>query len=566
MTTFAGNHVTEVVVTYDPHVSVNMTLARAYASGDGLDAHETYGGDVASVSATPYPGQVAPQTLDGVFSSSFLQDWYYRIHVVPGTLALGNVVSDQSREIVVWNAYLTTADFETIETDGFDGLSLTEPASPPMTLAPLQVLVYDVTVLVAGPPTIDASITWTINGEDYTTEITGRRVVAFPFPPNWKDQVNETLEFRGTLIKSHNGRVQTANVRRKARRIFDYTIQLQGDNVQRAENLIFGWHHRLYAMPVWTEIARLTADAAAGATQIEFDPSHLSFGVGGLITLFQSPTVFEVREVESIDGTTVALTAPLERAWAANSKVLPAFVSALNPGLNGSRATSRILQLPVRFTAEPRSTLSGASGEASATYQGHELCLDRPNWVAGLNISFNSDHDTLDLAGPAFQLAGRSGYSEVRRDHNWWLNGYESIAEFRGWLERRGGLAVPFYMPSGLDDFRLVNDVLDSDTAIDVVQNDYETLVDAHPARRDILIQFRDGSYLALRIASSELTVAGNTRLAFSAPVGVEFTPADVSRISYLSLYRLASNAIVLSHRKRGFVTSTATLVTNRND
>lgn len=566
MTTFAGTLLTDLVGVDDPFASANTTLARSYTGSPAKDAHETESVAAAALTAEPFPGPYVAPSFDGVRLHDFLNDWYYRIHVVPMTLDLGNVVSDQGREILLWNAYLNSVSFEAIETDGFDGIAISEPAAPPTTLLPLQLLTYEVTVLVSGPPTIAASVTWTIDGEDYTATITGRRVIAFPFPPNWGEQVNETLEFRGTLIKSQDGRVQTASIRGKARRVFDYTVQLNGDAVQRLENLIFGWHHRLYAMPVWTEVARLQAPALAGDEAIEFDPAYLSFAVGCLITLFDSPTRYEVREIASIDGTTIGLTAPLALDWPTSTKVMPSFVSALTPGINASRPTSRVTRVPVRFTAEPRSTVSGASGAAGATYQGYELSLERPNWAEGLSMTFNSDADLIDLGGPAFQLSGRSGYSEIRRGHNWWKDGYQEIAEFRGWLERRGGLAVPFYMPTGLDDFRLVKDVLSSDTAIDVAQNDYETLVNAHPARRDILILFRGGTHLALRIASADLAETGATRLVFESPIGVEFTPADVLQISYLSLYRLASNTVVLSHRKRGFVTSSAVLVADRND
>src|SRR5690606_9597308 len=398
----------------------------------------------------------------------------------------------------------------------------------------------------------------------YSLVITGRRVIAFPFPPNWSYPVNETLQFKSTLIRAADGSVQTANLRPKARRVFDYTVTLRGGEAQRADSLLFGWQHRFYAMPVWPEAAKLTAPASAGDFTAQFDTAHRSFSVGGLVMLFSSSKTFEVREIDSIVGSTVTFTAPLERSWAAGTRVFPAFVSTINPGLSGNWQTDNVLELPVRFTAEPSGTVANTAGSAAATYLGYELVLDRPNWINGLQAQWNSDVQMVDLGGPVFRLFGGSGFSEVQRSHSWLKKNYADIAAFRGFLARRAGIGVPFWMPSATSDFTLVASALSSNTAIDVAQNDYEKQVNAHPARRDIIILLRNGSYILKRISSATTTADGNTRLVFADALGADITPEDVKRISYLSLYRFTSNDIVLNWQTRGVLTCEATLINNR--
>src|SRR5690606_30474364 len=163
-----------------------------------------------------------------------------------------------------------------------------------------------------------------------------------------------------------------------------------------------------------------------------------------------------------------------------------------------------------------------------------------------------------------FRLFGGSGFSEVQRSHSWLKKNYADIAAFRGFLARRAGIGVPFWMPSATSDFTLVASALSSNTAIDVAQNDYEKQVNAHPARRDIIILLRNGSYILKRISSATTTADGNTRLVFADTLGVDITPEDVKRISYLSLYRFTSNDIVLNWQTRGVLTCEATLINNR--
>lgn len=566
MATFAGLYVNPQDYITDNTVTANLLAGRTYAGGPVLDGYERQPTALSSVSVTPYPGPVSTETFGGVVASSFINDWYYRIHVIPGRLDLGNLVSDQGQDIYLWNAFFEDKAFTAFSATGLNGASITQPEAvePPYTMPALSLLRYEVSVLVSGPPTIEITATWTIGGEEYRLDITGRRVIAFPFPPNWTFPVNETLQFKSTLIRATDGSVQTANLRPKARRIFDYTVTLRGSEAQRADSLLFGWQHRFYAMPVWPEMSKLLAPASAGSFEVSFDTAARSFSVGGLVMLFSSSKTFEVREIDSIVGDTVTFTTPLERSWAAGTRVFPAFVSVINPGLSGNRPTDNTLELPVRFTPEPSGVVSNATGSAAATYLGYELVLDRPNWIDGLQSQWNSDVQTVDLGGPVFQLFGGSGFSEIQRSHSWLKKSYPDIAAFRGFLARRAGVGVPFWMPSATADFTLVVPALSSNTAIDVEQNDYENQVNAHPARRDIIILLRNGSYLIKRISSATTTAGGNTRLVFADTLGIDLAPEDIKRISYLSLYRLASNDIVLNWRTRGVLTCEVTLINNR--
>ena len=80
-----------------------------------------------------------PVSSSGHYAPAFYNDWYFRIHLYPTKTDVGNLVSRQSREILLWNAY-------TVNPASFERSRLPEPKAspsrrwspcPPATLATL---------------------------------------------------------------------------------------------------------------------------------------------------------------------------------------------------------------------------------------------------------------------------------------------------------------------------------------------------------------------------------------------------------------------------------------------
>ena len=108
----------------------------------------------AAAASDEAPVDVASRAAAGVRQGSFFDDWYNRIHLAPTALDVGNLVSAQTHQIEVWNAYRTPQQLAAITAQGNDGLTLTGPAAPPTTYAPLEARIYTLSVdqdrIVAG--------------------------------------------------------------------------------------------------------------------------------------------------------------------------------------------------------------------------------------------------------------------------------------------------------------------------------------------------------------------------------------------------------------------------------
>lgn len=549
----------------DPYTSENLFTARDYYTGDVLPANNMAGdidGPIIHVYATPHNTVFA-----GSKSTDFFNDWYNRIHVIPSATDLGNLVSTQSQDVSLWNAYLTQKPFTGITITGTAGITVTPPTgvTPPTTLAASQFITYTITLDIAGPPVVDTVITYTIDGVEYTSTIVGRRVVLMPFLPNWKQGVEETLLYRSSLSRSFNGTEQTMSLRSKPRRQLSYTVLLQRADAQRMDNLIYGWQSRLYGVPIWPEKSVLTADVAAGDLVLAAETTNRSFTAGGLLALYRDASTVDVREIESIVGTAVTLKAPVSRNWPAGTRVHPVMVAAINASLSGRRLTDGVIEVPLSFEAEPSSNLYPfTDGANPSTYRSEELFTGRVNWESGIEFQWESDATRFDTGSGKFQLLPRSIYSDMTRGHTWTLEGYGQVADFREWAQRRKGRAKPVWVPSGFTDFSLVSPVLIGANRLDVASNDYNLYALDTNKRRDVFVKLKNGTTFARRVTAATIEEGGVIALQLDNGVPEAFGLSDVARISFLQFCRLASDNITLRWLTDSVATVDASLVTKR--
>lgn len=551
MPTFPGNLAPDIVNVSDSLTSANLFTTRVYYTGEELVD------DAIGSNSTRAGVNVQPLFTNrtGNPGFDFGNDWYFRIHIIPTTIDLGSLVSAQERSVSVWNAFLTAQPYTQLQTAGFDGITLAPPAgiTPPTTINELQIISYGLTIDLSGPPTIDAAMTLTIGGVEYRVPITGRRVILVPFAPNWSNGVEETLSFRSTVTRSWDGTEQRRSLRAIPRRRLAYTALLTGLEVERLDNLMYGWQGRLFAVPLWAEPASLLADASVGDTTLTFSSANRTFAAGGLMALWRDSSVNEVREITSIVGDTVTLRSPLTNAWPAGSRAYPAMVSSLASEVQARRLTENVVETSLAFDGEPSTNIYPvAKGTPAGTYRSEELYLDYANWADGIEMTWETDRLMIDERTGQFRTLQRSGFSTPTKSHNWTLRNHGEVFQYRQWLQRREGRAQPFFCPTGFVDFTLAADVGLNDNAIDVQNNAYDLFSNSAAMRRDIAIQLKNGTTICRRITAANPNPNGTTKLQIDSAVGVAFAVSDVKRISLLGFFRLASDVVTINWLAEG--------------
>lgn len=546
------------LIYFDPGAVVVAARERTLPVFDGwLTAAESLAvsGERTDTQPVTEPGL----SLSGSLGSGINSMLYGRVYIVPGSLTLGNLVSAQIRTLRAWNATYGTATLNSIVETGTEGLTLTSPFSIPHTFAPFEEATFELNITLTGPATISANYRFNFDLEQINVGVTGSRVTLWPFAPNWKAPVDEFLEWSTNVITSHDGTEQRVQLRSKARRGIEYDFLLGREDSQRFDNITWGWQNRIFAVPYWQYQSRLGADVLVGDTTLTANTVDSGFLAGETAVIFSSPASYEVVEIASVSPTSISLTRGTISAWPAGTRLLPMSIARVVGNIPVTRQTDRALSGRVSFTGSPAVTDPYTPTAAAPTiYNGFEVITRQPDWSGGVTNDIDYPNDAIDFNTGAFALSVTRDTPVLMKRYRWLLKSRTAIREFREFLKRRSGMAVPVYIPSWHDDLTPVAAIGSAATTISCIDRDFFTLVGVDPARAHIAIRARSGVtyYRPITTVSKsgdDLVIGIGTAL------GVTLQVSDVKAIHFLGLYRLAADRVNLEWHTESVATVDAT-------
>lgn len=472
--------------------------------------------------------------------------WYERAHLFPRQIALGNLVSTQTRQIKVWNAYTTAKTLDSVLGANTTGLTLSEPGATPLQYAPLQERDYVLQISTEGAADVDASYAFAFGAEVLTLEVTGSRVIAWTFRPNWSEPVVERLQWATDVLTSYDGTEQRIRLRQYPRRTFEFAFAVDGAQRRKMETALYGWGARAWALPVWHDGQALTSTALAGAQSLTIDTTNRDYRVGGLLMLLAEDGTSEVHEIEGIAGSTVTIPGALAQTWPAGyGQVFPARLARLPESLAFSRFTYDMAYGRARFETTDASDWTPAV--AATTYLGYPVMTEPPNWVEDVGVEFQRKLQTLDYGG-ARRYLDESGVPSILQTHRWMMSTKAELAAYRAWLYARAGRLNAVWVPTWSDDIQVAATVGAQATAIDIEDMGYASQIDAGIHRRDIRVEMNDGTIYYRRISGGEKVGIGVERIAINTAFGITYQAGDFKKISFMSLCRLDSDGAEIAY------------------
>ncbi len=251
--------------------------------------------------------------------------WFDRIHVVPRRADVAFVLSAQSLQVEVWNAFMSRARTLTaIGISGAAGVSIDSPPATPLDVAASDSTVYTVLIAADGAATIDDVITWYFTGVASSgTDITlvGLRLQPFPFPPDMGQGIREAIVYLTDVIEAYDTTEQRVQLRAKARGGMEYVpVFTDPRDAQYANALLQGAQAAPLGVPLWQYAERLTAGASVGATTLTLDTTDVPWASGDTLFLFADPYTWEALTVDIVGAGSLTLTSPTTKAWGAGSQ------------------------------------------------------------------------------------------------------------------------------------------------------------------------------------------------------------------------------------------------------
>jgi hypothetical protein len=518
-----------------------------------------------AMAGPPWPSVVYPSILIGTRSAvirgdvhlsltgsrpaiSFeITDWYYRIHILPSLENLGNVVSNEVFTVGVWNAWLATSQtLNSITPFNATGISLVGQPAPPLVYTPNQQLNYTLTILPLGPPTINATYTFTFaDAEVVVLTILGSRITAWALTPDWENPVTERLAWKTDKLRAWDGSEQRRALRSAPRRAVQFLTWMSKPEKAFVENQLFGWGALIWALPIWWDGQPLSVQSNPGDLVVLADTVGRDFVAGGLAIILTDARTYEVIQIDTLSTTQLNLSRVVVGTWTIGAKLYPVRAARLLSTTRITRENGSYAALEPHFQIVEPCDWTPASG--LPTYRGAPVLEDSPSVTQTYEGSFERETFTIDTQTGALEVIDTAKVGFPSNSHNWFLKGKTAHTNFRALLYALQGQLAEIWVPSYDADLVLVADIASSDTSLQC-QNSGFGLFAGALNREDIRLELKVGTVYYRRITGSSST--GTTELLnLSSALGVNIAASAVRRISFMALSVLATDEIAIEHQ-----------------
>lgn len=492
-------------------------------------------------------------TFGGTISYSYFDDYYNRIWFIPSAVDFGPVVSDSMFNVYLWNAHLNPVTVSDIAGGAEDGSVTLTGIAEGRVVPALSGFIFGVMAAGEGEPSIGFSYGFTFSPSEYVLlPVAGVRSRLWPFSPNWSDGYSMTLEYRSEVITSYEGDEQRRSLRQAPRKSISFSSLVTGDTWRQFLRHMSSWQQRSTMVPEFGRPSRLTAAVAAGATFLPMVRSQW-INAGDIVTLHQGrPTGNKstVRTVESVSDSGVTLTAPIDMAWAAGSRVYPTLTGRMATRINTDMHSNNTATVSVEFAADPGIEADIDIGVPAVVHLGREVLLRRPNWGGSVSPEFEAVIDTLDYG--VGRLDRQNPIPFNTRYHKAEFLGIKAadVTGIENFFRRQRGQVGEFFMPTFTEDL-IAKLPVDAGTSIlrfagtDVFK-DYR----ADLTYRDIIVLKNDGTYEIkhiLSIYTVDDLIGNDTVMQFTEGWVSGFTLAQVKMICWMPLWRFASDSLTIA-------------------
>ena len=392
----------------------------------------------------------------------------------------------------------------------------------------------------------------------------------FSFRPNRKEPMGERLSFLTDVLRGARGAEQRRSLRPTPRRVVEADFLLTG----RERTFWDLFFNRLsggeMTIPLYWDVVTLGAALNAGSTsrinfstvdrEWQYSESHLALLAGK--TALDGETV----QIMSVDANGITLTEPVKRPWPKGSKLYLLRRGVIEDVGEPSHKSAGVatVSAQLRFTvANPWDP----AADTAPVYEGLPLFLDEPNWVDDLTVEYARGIAVMDATtGLPYQL-DTMGRAMIGQAHRWFLTGRSRLARFRDLIYRHRGRAGSFWLPTFKADLKVVAPVAASATQLVVENVGYGYTGGPTSGRQYIAIKHAGGT-IPRRIVSVMPGVTSETeRLGLDAPVGLDLSPGQVRRISFMDVARFDADEFEIVHHGGidGHHSASATFRTFRN-
>lgn len=512
--------------------------------------------------STDYEGNIDNRNSAGA-------NWFEDVHVLPRSIELGNILTQQTLDFEVLNGFrYTEKQFSTFTNNAGSGVSTSGLPSLPANVFQLDTVDFDVVVDTSGDPTIDGTFEVVLGGETISVPITGSRIVMFPYQPN--APLDETLEFLTEVLTRVDGTEQRISLRKNPRQTFNFTVLADTDRErQRISNLLFDWQGRVFGLPVWTESTRLTSDVAVNDTTINVESTaDADYRVGELAIVLKDDDTFDALNVASTTATSITFDSPITGTYSATDSdvlVMPLRSVFCESVVQRGKYKVGPEEFQLTFTAfENDADLADTTGWTTHPTDS-KVILDGSVKGVALNVVRGRHRGRLerrlsviDAKTGKFTQSSPWDRSKDSEPLNIFVYSRSLLWDVRQLLHAIRGKQISFYIPTFFPDLTPNTAVVSGGSTLQVVNAGYTRFSGDRVPRNLIRLTTTAGvEYIASVTSATEID-ADNESLTVSVLLKDQVAAgptwpdsialADISKVEFVQKVRLADDRVTISH------------------
>ena len=367
--------------------------------------------------------------------------------------------------------------------------------------------------------------------------------VPWSVPPSWAQPVRERLAWL-TRVPPGGG-IGKARLRAAPRRGLSFQVVSWPDERALLDALRFDHAGREWELPIWPDVQLLGSHLPQGTDFIPCHTDGRDFVPGGRALLWRAADQWEVVPVEDVSPSGLVLGGTTGNAWAADARVYPVRRGRLVSAPVQTARNDHVASYRVDFDITEPCEFPVAA--PSSTYRGLPVLEWRSDWGEDPTSVVNRTLELVDAqTGPVavFDVYGRP-FPE--QDHRWLLFGRAEHTAWRSLMYGLAGRYATLWVPTYMQDLRLVDDIGSAVTALTVRASAYSVFGRQQPNRRDIRIELNDGTVFYRRILDS--AASGDTEvLTIDSALGHSVAVGQVRAISFMFAAQLADDTVTLDH------------------
>ncbi|ATS92276.1 hypothetical protein DLP05_021 [Stenotrophomonas phage vB_SmaS_DLP_5] len=484
----------------------------------------------------------------GIYAGSYADDFYDQLHISVQSLDVGTVVSTVTKGFSIWNSSTgRSRKLVAVTSDNDAGLQLSGELNFPVMFHPLQSRDYVITASPTGPSNINAMFYFRFDDNTVLAlNVVGRRAVAWTARPNWAESVTVRMEWLTDVLQSRFSFEQRRKLRYGPRKNYEFSVLMDNIERRRVESNVSGWGVRPYVAPMW-EFGQPIQAVPSGSTFIPCQTEGRPMYPGSMVMLLRDSKTFEILEIATLVDNGIVCTSQVTNNWPNGAKLYPATTMIMEEGMRAARVGQQGMYATIRMRSTVSTDLYNVPTWAPKMYLGRPVMEVPPEESEEPTMLFERVYDMLPSETGIDLIEDVANLTIMTQSHRWALGTQKEFMEFYSLMYYLSGKLKTIWLPSFRSDFTVVADIVSNQSYIDVDMTGYVEMTNEAEGRKNIRIQFRDGTVLYRAIDSAVVLDDETERLFFLDSIPKAYTVNDVQMVSFMMLARQNSDAIEMT-------------------